>query len=476
MRTRSRTSTVSYDKGIDFASETKWTYRPYLNSSSNNIVQPGMGSYQSGESTIIDSVAPFLSKRKKASPRYMDSVQVDLNNNVKGTTRTKISKPCNHTKTSTSYKENVSVKTREIINSGPPFERIVNASYGHRSALSVGYHTIMPADPFGEATNGEGAAYRTPDWFSLSDAFKELSEQYIPNQMLLGETIAEGGIYMDAIKAIISPSSAIKSLIKNLSGTKFRKRHLGEISNASKAAGKDLASNYLGYHFAVKPAIDDIRAVLNAHRTVTKRLAWMSNNGGKFVPLRVRQKMPVDVANLVLPSTSQCSVFTHLAEKESQGVISAYAQLRESPLGDAAWQAYYQYFGLNKILGLAWELVPFSFVVDWVTNAQEAVNSFTRLSTGSPYLGLVGISASEKYTKKYELRFKGGTKISGGAPVVYPADSESIVLGERTITQYTRSTSIPTGEQGVVDFSTLGTFHGSIGGALLLQLGSKRIR
>lgn len=115
-------------------------------------------------------------------------------------------------------------------------------------------------------------------------------------------------------------------------------------------------------------------------------------------------------------------------------------------------------------------------MVDWVTNAQEAVNSFTRLSTGSPYLGLVGISASEKYTKKYELRFKGGTKISGGAPVVYPADSESIVLGERTITQYTRSTSIPTGEQGVVDFSTLGTFHGSIGGALLLQLGSKRIR
>jgi hypothetical protein len=32
-----------------------------------------------------------------------------------------------------------------------------------------------------------------------------------------------------------------------------------------------------------------------------------------------------------------------------------------------------------------WELIPFSFVIDWVSNAQEHVNQMTRISLGSPY-------------------------------------------------------------------------------------------
>lgn len=477
MRTRTRTYSETIDKMGTLYRRTDYKNPSFTDTVTDQVLEFSYDSFTSKDSTITDSVTDYFPKRKRGrkQPAYIKTIDIDTGKT--GSTRLKASKECTHTKTETSYEKDVTVKCSVTYFAGnATWEQTRTSSFGFRSGRSVfPYLVAGSANPFGTPTNGNGGGFASPDWFSLVDSFTELTEQYIPNQMLLGETIAEGSIYLDALKAVISPGRALTSLLKNLVNTKFRTRNLGEISKASKALGKDAASSYLGYHFAVKPALDDIRAMLSAHKIVTQRLKWLSTNGGKWVPLRVRSKLPAVVSPMVIPNSANAMLFTHMSSKERHAVISGFGQIRESPSGDAAWQAYYQYFGLNKILGLAWELVPFSFVLDWVTNTQEAVNYFSRLSTGSPYVGIAGITSSIKDKTELELRLKGGYIGWLNDYTSSISASESIVIGRRSISAYTRLPRIPTG-YGVVDFSTLGTFHASIGGALAVQLGSKRIR
>jgi hypothetical protein len=146
--------------------------------------------------------------------------------------------------------------------------------------------------------------------------------------------------------------------------------------------------------------------------------------------------------------------------------MSAMGRVREDINEASRWRAYTEYFGLNKVVGTAWELIPFSFVVDWVTNAQERLNDLTRIRLGdSPFYNLTGIGSSIKQVLQHQLC------ITPGVDTVYgmTLDSESPipVLSVET-SKYTRIPGLPD-TSGVVDISTLGLFHGVTGVELLLQ-------
>jgi hypothetical protein len=126
-----------------------------------------------------------------------------------------------------------------------------------------------------------------------------------------------------------------------------------------------------------------------------------------------------------------------------------------------------QYFGLNKVLGLAWELVPFSFVVDWFTNAQERINYYTRLRTGGPFIDIRTPCYSIKQTLTEDLFITNRGKNMLGWHGV--STDNPFKVARREVKSYVRTTKCPD-TSGVVDLSTLGTFHAVTGGALILQL------
>jgi hypothetical protein len=314
--------------------------------------------------------------------------------------------------------------------------------------------------------NHTSSAYREIDWYALAESFENSCESFTKAKFLAGESLYECGIFVDAFKILLNPASALQVLVKNIHKYssphqvgKFRRMKLGQFAKSCKGLTKTAVNAHLSYDFAVKPAIEDVKATLNAHHFVSQRMKFLQNHGGSWVPIRVRQKLDADYVNVppdVLNVGQASQTYTHIAEKSTVGVISAWGRVREDLDWENTWSAYLQYFGVDRLVGLAWELIPFSFVIDWVTNSQEHINSLTRLRTGGPFGSIRGLSASVKKSTRLNLLLNPGYISSLQAKITNPSDP--IVLGSKTQTDYSRFTTIPT-TSGFVDFSSLGSFR-----------------
>jgi hypothetical protein len=364
--------------------------------------------------------------------------------------------PCSHTSISMSLKQDeitydtghgigciAATTTYHFANGLTAFKYLINEDPIHYLAVT--------------SKNYTSSSFHAHDWFALTDAFNEACDSFVPSSFLLGEDIAECGIFVDALKLIFNPSRAVPLLIKHVLDAGMEKATLGAIARQIKRSSNAL----LSYRFGVKPAISDIIAALNAHNEVSFRMQYLRENAGDLIPVHVQRKLPCVVTNFAIPNNSAVIVCD---EKSSIASISALARVREDLNFNDTWSAYLQYFGINKIIGLAWELIPFSFVVDWFTNAQERINSLTRLHTGDPFTEVRGLCYTTKTVLEESCMYR-PTSINSHT-VIRP--DVPVKLWTAKSVSYNRSLVSPD-VSSVLDFSALGSSQYTSLGALLLQ-------
>jgi len=301
--------------------------------------------------------------------------------------------------------------------------------------------------------------FHSQDWFSLMSKFDEACNSFIPSSFMLGEDIRDNAIFIDAFKAVFNPTFAVKGLIHFMTNhvKGFRKKTLGDVG---RQIARDGADSWLSYNFGFKPALKDISDALGAHVKVQRRMDFLSNNGGNFVPVRVRNDIASDFTNTDVSRNTAHQFYIKCDSRTSIGTIGCMAKIREDLNFGDTWSAYLQYFGINKIVGLAWELVPCSFIVDWIGNVKERINYYTRLNTGGPFTEFRGLCSSLKEQTKLNLCWL--------TPESVIAPKEEVVCAVQTQSAYSRNLNIPD-TSGVVDLSTLGLFHGVTSGSLLIQ-------
>jgi hypothetical protein len=380
--------------------------------------------------------------------------------------------PCHHVKRVTTFAKNIIVSHSRVNSAGNPlFERTDTRTQHFEDALQLikRYGSGFDVDEILDGTHGSSGDFLGHDWFALADRFSEACDQYMPSQFLAQESLTEGAIFVDALKAVINPSRAVLYLLHagKALGKKVRKLSLGR---AVHQIAKSSANAHLTYSFGIRPAISDILDSLNAHQKVSKRLHYLRSSAGRYVPVRVKQENhssydPSPPGNPPDPSTSH-SLQWVTTSKLSTARIGCWGRVREDLNMTSEWSAYLQYFGINKAFGVAWELIPFSFVIDWFTNAQERINSLTRFRTGGPFVEFRNLSSSLKLEQTDELFLVPGRDPSFGGLMIEPSSAKSIAK-IRTI-DYNRMSHIPD-TSGVVDFTSLGLFHALTGGGLIIQ-------
>jgi hypothetical protein len=308
----------------------------------------------------------------------------------------------------------------------------------------------------------------THDWFSLLNDYREECNRLMPAGGILGESIVEHQIFLLPFQLLLNPSSLLKTFFKRIRSLGLHKTNLGKI----KAVSKESASQYLSYQFGVKPALSEIRRVLSAHQRVENRIRYLSQSAGQWIPVRARQKRSAEISQVVFPPgpySTLPTLYRKFEERTSVATISSLGKVRKDISAQGAWQYYVQDLGLDKILGLAWELVPFSFVVDWFTNAQERVNSLSSHFDWGPFTAFKGMCFSEKtleVTTHYSMPGFREYGLSGN-PIISTPNKPFPVVTQRKST-YWRSLKAPS-TSGVFDLSTLGLFHAITGGALIIQ-------
>jgi hypothetical protein len=377
--------------------------------------------------------------------------------------------PCSHTKTRIDLKdanrEFVVVLGSHVNNWTNEFTRTYSNPYLAITDLTG--DTADPATLYNSAPQAYSAGdYKKIDWYALTDSFTEQCESFTKSKFLAGETMYESAIFADAFKVLLNPTRALPTLVKNILQRssssqlkKFRRMKLGEFARSCKGLTKSAVNAHLSYDFAIKPAIEDVKHALDAHSFVSARMRYLRQHSGSFVPIRVRQELPANFDNTTTtpPTPGQNSkLFVNLEYKYTVGTISAWARIREDLDWEDSWSAYLQYFGIGKMVGLLWELVPFSFVVDWVSNAQEHINHVSRLRTGGPFCGIRSLCASEKSITRKNLMFHPGYNASLQCQITNPVGPN--LIGHCDQINYYRYASIPT-TSGLVDFSNLGSFQ-----------------
>lgn len=316
--------------------------------------------------------------------------------------------------------------------------------------------------------------YPKIDWFALMDSFNQSSTEFVHSAFLGGEDIKENEIFVDSLKLILNPSKAIVNLshiVKEFVHSKYVPQlTLGQLSKSYRKILKKGVNADLMYKFGIHPAISDIKDTISAHSKVRDRMAFLRQHSDSWVPIRVKQEILASSTNTMpglLGPTTPTQYFTLCDFKRTTGIISAWGRVRPDLDWNDTWSAYLQYFGIDHIIGLAWELIPYSFVVDWFTNAKERIDYYTRLRTGGPFAGIRNVCASKKEETRIRLMMNPGYIPSLACRITNPVNP--MTLGSVSIVSYERYNQIPE-TSGVVDLSTLGSFHAVTSGELIYQL------
>jgi hypothetical protein len=476
---RSRTRSVTSANSLNFTRQTdiKWEFQPFEYHNS----EVGSVSYdpETVTSTITDEYSQRQLARDSMSGRY-----VGVNNPNRGYRfsyldpqqlgYSKVFRPnqrCTHSKTELIYKKDLHFTyyhhddgQSELNSRFVTLEdSFVNGGQFLYSSVPFNGTLAQHLGSFNKYTAGNLIA--TPDWFAMLDSFNEALDSFIPQSFFVGEDLVEHEVFSTAIKLVLNPSRAISTLIKH--GVKHVKNYRKKsLKHVAKELSKDGANGFLTWNFAIRPAIHDIGEALSAHQKVNKRMSFLTRNRGRYVPVRIKTE---DTVNAEIPELGVNPSYHDLfwaEEKHFEAHLGAWAKVREDLTYGETWKAYLEYFGVNKVIGLAWELIPFSFVVDWFTNAQERLNSLTRIRLGGPFCDIQGICSSTKWTFDTKLYVWPGVHPGLGLRCTSPDSPVEIATLRSSL--YNRQPGLPD-TSGVVDFSTLGLFHGLAGASLIIQ-------
>lgn len=196
------------------------------------------------------------------------------------------------------------------------------------------------------------------------------------------------------------------------------------------------ANNWLEFHFGWVPLIDDIQQAIE-----------VLTGGLPDVKIRARAKrFEWKDTNFFAPTPAYISKF-----ETERWTYSQEMGLNVEVLNPNMWLA--NRLGVINPLALAWEVTPWSFVLDWVVNLNDVIASFT---------DFYGLKVSNQYT-------------SSLAQLTYSSSSfkPSVSFREIFVTEYVgmgRATTITGPVLSVRPAKALSWVRGLTASSLLLQL------
>lgn len=339
-----------------------------------------------------------------------------------------------------------------VISAGGTYERTESITYEcptpyHACFYVTGLSASQVQSIIKTGTGGiqnQGTWYHH-DLYALIDAYEEALRQTMPSETIIGESIVEYEIFKDLALAMINPPRAIQTFVK-ATHKFFHDLPRGRQSSytmgqAARALVKTSANKHLTYQFGVKPAIGELELILQARDLVRARMNTLQSAAGRYVPIRVRQKIHNPFTNNSLTPSTYFQLVWQRLRREQVANIGCYARVRQDIDNTAAWQYYVDLFGLHKLPGLLWELIPYSFCLDWVFDVQERINRSTTAPMWSPFTEIVATCSSYKNVISDELYLKSGNWISYTDPTMSPKGP--VLVARRETTDYKRFPGLP---------------------------------
>lgn len=183
--------------------------------------------------------------------------------------------------------------------------------------------------------------------------------------------------------------SAIKLLFRNMRGSNLggRRKALRTLLRTLDKRVGAAAAAWLGYRYGVMASIYDAESWVDAAATGGKRLRVTANRVTEYDSGLVENSVPWNTYN----GNATYGLQRTRRTKTSAGII----------IGSEALSGADR-FGVNRIASTVWELVPFSFVLDWLVDAGTRIAAFE----GNFIIRPLGSWVSHDHALLYKRTFK----------------------------------------------------------------------
>jgi hypothetical protein len=196
-------------------------------------------------------------------------------------------------------------------------------------------------------------------------------------------------------KPISSSDQAVLELAKDglpsVPGAQF----LRTIARAKSSLIKALAGEYLNYEFGIKPIVNDLRNLYKAQRILEKRLFQLRRDNGQ--PVRRRGSFPMTIdkyydvstnGNFARP-TNTSEFYGPAADPRNfrriVGVTRSTVRFSGRfrywipDVGTNQWtdRTKLALFGINPNASLLYEVMPWSWLIDWFTNLGDVIDNLS---------------------------------------------------------------------------------------------------
>lgn len=226
----------------------------------------------------------------------------------------------------------------------------------------------------------------------------------------------------------------------------FAKRHFVQTLTLRQLV-KNIADAYLLNEFGIKPVIREVVSLATKTVSIMKRLDFLRRTQGSVFTARYAESFPytkgdetLDLADAYGFSNS----VIRLTDVEGLVKYTCTAKVKNELFGLddtlAALAGYLHAFRVDRIATFVWDLVPFSFVVDWFANISGLLDRYVSLNAFQGELKVISAGTGFKKVCSGNLVIHGSALPDG-----------DILYGRLYLKQYERRTGI---ERGMDFFSS----------------------
>lgn len=255
----------------------------------------------------------------------------------------------------------------------------------------------------------DGPIYRTSKSYTDPSLPQVSLDQVLMDLGRSSTNLAEGiATIKDTINLFRGPGKFLKHLARSGSvNIKSSRAPLKELKSAFDKAGDTWLEGTYGWI----PFIQDLIELSSIARNPQAALAKLSKPIVKDIRHTASSGGDVDSSQL-----EHTFVITERLETTRKRLIRIEASPSPSFQAMSMANKLATYLGLNDFGRLAWELVPYSFVVDWFTDLGSSVSSMGALNGPAAYIDGI-VSMASWSTVKHEFSLISPQKLS------YPSDS-----------------------------------------------------
>jgi hypothetical protein len=220
---------------------------------------------------------------------------------------------------------------------------------------------------------------------------------------------------------------------------------------------KDVGSEFLNYQFGIAPLVSDLKSL---HKSLTKSQKILNQylrDSGRRVRRRYSQPediqtsntTSVGIQNLGTPplnsylydpyagwnGTTRVLLTTIKSKKWFSGAFVYHAELPEGLLNNMVQRTreYNHLYGLLPTPAVLWNLTPWSWAADWISNMGDVINNVSMFQTDGLVLEYGYVMETKSITREYHMY---GYNLAKAGPVNVNQRFTSIVKSRRRATPF----------------------------------------